>query len=97
MLSYLIVWIKDVIVRDILYGPFRGPTSKGKCSCHFRPMLGMQFHTTAHRWRRCCAKKIIVHDLDILEGVWGQKDRLRAHFYLTNINLDVGHQCLEGF
>ena len=55
-----------------------GPFAARLCSCHFRPMLGMKFLTTAHRWRRCCAKKLIVHDLDILEGVWGHKNRLRA-------------------
>ena len=52
-----------------------GPFVARLCSCHFRPMLGM--------------KKIIVHDLDVLEGVWGHKNRLRAHFYLTNINFEI--------
>ena len=44
-----------------------------------------------------CKKKIIVHGLDVSEGVWGHKNRLRAQS-LTNIDfmkLDVGHifQC----
>ena len=39
------------------------------------------------------SKKIISHNLAILEGV-GTKKIDCAHFYLTNINLDVGHQCL---
>ena len=67
-------------VGDIYYERLWSPTSKNNSAATFAPMLGIlnqkleaKISETSNRWRGGWSKKIICHDLAILEGVWDTK------------------------